>query len=184
MGTDKAFLEFQGRTLLRNALELGRAVAAEVRIVGERAKFRDFAATIEDVYSGRGPLGGIHAALTSSETELNIVIGVDLPLLEARFLKFLLLAAEQSGSVVTVPQIGRYYEPLCAVYRKSFAAAAEQALSAGQNKIDALFDSVAVRVVSVSEIAQQGFSFTMFRNVNTPEDWKLAQEDFERREHV
>lgn len=184
MGQDKAFLEFRGRTLLTNALESGRAVANEVRIVGDPAKFGGFGTVVEDVYRGRGPLGGIHAALKSTATDLNLMIGVDLPLLETRFLEYLIASAVQSGAIVTVPRAGKYHEPLCAVYRAEFLIPAEQALIAGHNKIDALFTSVEVRVVDDLELAHHGFSTAMFRNLNTPEDWKLAQEEFARRQHV
>lgn len=184
MGTDKAFLEFQGKTLLGNALELGRAVADEVRIVGDPAKFADFGTVVEDIYPGRGPLGGIHAALKRSETDLNLMIGVDLPLLEIRFLQYLIQAAEDAGVVLTVPLLGGYYEPLCAVYRTEFLIPAEQALAGGRNKIDALFAGIPVRSLGDEELAQNKFSPAMFRNVNTPEDWKLAQEEFARRGHV
>lgn len=184
MGTDKAFLEFKGRTLLANALELGRAVAAEVRIVADPAKFADFGTVVEDMYPGRGPLGGIHAALKSSETDLNLMIGVDLPLLELRLLQYLVEAADESGAVVTVPRVGKHYEPLCAVYRKGFAAWAEDALATGLNKIDALFAKVSVRTVEEQELTSHHFSPKMFRNVNTPEDWKLAQEELQRGKHV
>ena len=184
MGTDKAFLQVQGRTLLVNALELGRAVADQVRIVGDPAKFGEFEAVVEDVYTGHGPLGGIHAALTSSETDLNVVIGVDLPMLEPRFFKYLIQVAEESGATVTVPQLGKHYEPLCAVYRREFGRPAEEALKRGQNKIDGLFSGIPIRAVRDEELLENGFSQRMFRNVNTPEDWKLAQEEFARREHV
>ena len=184
MGQDKAFLEVEGRTLLTNALGLARAVADEVKIVGDPAKFADFGTVVEDIYPGRGPLGGIHAALRSSETDLNLMIGVDLPLLEARFLKYLIASAVQSGAVVTVPRVDVHYEPLCAVYRSEFVVRAEQALIAGHNKIDALFTGLSICMVEDQELAQNGFSSSMFRNVNTPEDWKLAQEEFARFKHV
>jgi len=184
MGTDKAFLEFNGRTLLANALELGRSVAEEVRIAGDAAKFADFGTVIEDIYPGCGPLSGMHAALKSSETDLNLMIGVDLPLLEARFLQYLLQTAEHSKAVVTLPRVAGYYEPLCAVYRTEFAVPAERALAEGRNKIDAVFAGLPVRVVEDPELAQHHFSPEMFRNVNTPEDWKVAQEEFARRQHV
>jgi len=61
---------------------------------------------------------------------------------------------------------------------------AEQALVAGRNKIDAVFTGIPVRVVDELELAERGFWSGMFRNVNTPEDWKLAQEEFARRQHV
>ncbi len=184
MGTDKAFLELKGRTLLANALQLGRAAADEVRIVGDPAKFAEFGMLVEDIYPARGPLGGIHAALKSSETDLNLIIGVDLPLLEVRFLRYLVEAAEHSDAVVTVPRVAGYYEPLCAMYRKTFAVLAEDALAAGSNKIDALFTRISVRMLDDQELAKDHFSAEMFRNVNTPQDWKLAQEKFARRQHV
>src|ERR1700684_2169053 len=44
MGSDKAFVVLDGRTLLARALELARSVTSEVRIVGDPAKFAEFAA--------------------------------------------------------------------------------------------------------------------------------------------
>jgi molybdopterin-guanine dinucleotide biosynthesis protein A len=184
MGKDKATLEFRGRALLDNALDLGRAVADEVRIVGDPAKFADFGTVVQDIYPDRGPLGGIHAALKSSETGLNLVMGVDLPLLDVPFLEYLIVSAVQSRAVVTLPRVGAHYEPLCAVYRTEFLGPAEQALVAGHNKIDALFTTLPLRTVNEQELVGQGFSPSMFRNVNTPEDWKLAQEELARLKHV
>ena len=62
MGADKAFIEFEGRTLLARALDLARSVTSNVCIVGTREKFARFAPVVEDVFRDRGPLGGIHAA--------------------------------------------------------------------------------------------------------------------------
>jgi molybdenum cofactor guanylyltransferase len=181
MGTDKAFVELRGRSLLANALETARAVAAKVRIVGDPAKFSAFGTVIQDVYPDRGPLGGIHAALASSDTELNLTVGVDLPLLDARFLNHLIHVAENCDALVTVPQVNGYYEPLCAVYRKQFAVPANAALAANRNKVDTLFSGVSIRVVSDDELEEYGFSPAIFRNVNTPEDWKQMQEEFANR---
>ncbi len=63
MGCDKALLDFAGRPLLRRALELASSVTADVRIVGDPAKYAAFGAVIADIYSERGPIGGIHAAI-------------------------------------------------------------------------------------------------------------------------
>src|SRR5262249_12462932 len=63
MGADKAFVVFDGLTLLDRMLDLARSATTDVHIVGDPAKFRDFAPVVEDVYRECGPLGGIHAAL-------------------------------------------------------------------------------------------------------------------------
>ena len=121
MGTDKAFLEFRGRSLLARSLDLLRALTTEVRIVGPGEKFAAYGPVIEDVYPGRGPLAGIHAALTASTTELNLILAVDLPLVTEALLRFLIEQAAACAATVTVPRIAGGYQPLCAVYRRAFA---------------------------------------------------------------
>ncbi len=184
MGRDKAFLAASGRSLLANALELAGSVAAEVRIVGEGAKFSGFGAVVEDVYRDRGPLGGIHAALESSQTEMNLVLAVDLPFLDAQFLHYMIAAANGSEALVTVARIGTYYEPLCAVYRRQFASLAAAALAANRNKVDALFAGIPLRVIGDQELERNGFSTSMFRNMNTPAEWRQAQHEFARPDDV
>jgi molybdopterin-guanine dinucleotide biosynthesis protein A len=174
MGTDKAFLELAGKPLIVRAIELARDTVPDVKIVGEPRKFAAFSPVIEDVYRDRGPLGGIHAALTDSEAEWNLMLAVDLPFVSAQFLKYLFSRAESSNATVTVPNVGGYLQPLCAVYRKEFLVAAERALSQGKNKIDQLFCEVSLCAVSEEDMEANGFSSSIFRNLNTPEDLQEA----------
>jgi molybdopterin-guanine dinucleotide biosynthesis protein A len=159
-------------------LEVTREITPEVRIVGAPEKFADYGPVISDVYADCGPLGGIHAALTASNSDLNLVLAVDIPFVSARFLQYLVARAQTSGAFVTVPSINNYYQPLCAVYRKQFAELADQALKDGKNKIDALFQDASLYVISEEEIVSNGFSPTMFRNLNTPEEWEEAKRVF------
>jgi len=170
MGTDKAFLRFEGRTLLARALDLLRALTPEVCIVGPAAKFAPHGRVIEDVYPGRGPLAGIHAALSASTTELNLILAVDLPFVSESLLRFIVEQARAAVAVVTVPRIAGGYQPLCAVYRLAFAPLAEAALEAGRNKIDALFVAATTRILEEPELRRFAFSAAMFDNLNTPED--------------
>jgi molybdopterin-guanine dinucleotide biosynthesis protein A len=69
-----------------------------------------------------------------------------------------------------VPRDATGWQPLCAVYRREFAHAAERALLAGRNRIDVLFDAVRTRVIEREELEGAGFSRSIFRNLNTPEE--------------
>jgi molybdenum cofactor guanylyltransferase len=169
MGAEKAFLQFGSCTLLERAIAILRPLC-EVAIVGDPAKFSPHGTVIEDVYPGRGPLAGIHAALLHSSAELNLMLAVDMPLVPSELLAFLFAAAASTDAQVTVPHTARGFQPLCAVYRRPFAAVAEQALKGGQNKIDALFAAIPVRVIEGEELASAGFSDQVFLNLNTPED--------------
>jgi molybdopterin-guanine dinucleotide biosynthesis protein A len=170
MGTDKAFVMLEGRSLLARALDVCRTITGEVRIVGDREKFAPFADVVEDVFPGCGPLSGIHAALRASGTDLNLVLAVDLPFVSPALLHFLTGQAREGGAIVTLPRAGKGWQPLCAVYRRAFADAAETALRAGRYKVDTLFDPALTRAIGEEELRSAGFSPEVFRNLNTPEE--------------
>ncbi|GEM_PF-22538 len=183
MGTDKAFAALDGRTLLARALELAHSVTSDVRIVGDPAKFARFAPVVEDLFPECGPLGGIHAALRSSQSDLNLILAVDVSFVSTELLQYLLRRARSSAAAtVTVVRASGGHQPLCAVYRREFADAAEAALAAGRYKIDPLFARQRTLVIDEDELNGAGFSSNMFRNLNTPEE--LADASGEIDSHV
>ena len=121
MGTDKAFVELEGRALLARALDIARSVTHNVSIVGDAAKFAVYAPVIEDIFANCGPLGGIHAALRSSSTDLNLILAVDVPFVSTALLEYLIERARRTTAVVTVAQTAGGYQPLSAIYRRQFA---------------------------------------------------------------
>lgn len=176
MGADKAFVQFKGRSLLSRALEIAGLLTRDVRIVGSYEKFNQYAPVAQDVFRECGPLGGIHAALQSSPSDLNLVLGVDMPFVSASFLRYLVAQAGTAPEPVIVPRTGERFQPLCAVYRREFRNAAETALLAGRNRIGLLFKIVPIRVIDEDELVRSGFSSALFRNLNTPEELQAASE--------
>jgi molybdopterin-guanine dinucleotide biosynthesis protein A len=164
MGQDKAFLPWEGHTLLERALEATQAVASRTRIVGAKAKFEAYGSVVEDVFVDRGPLGAIHAALSATDREFNLVLAVDVPFATPALLTYLIGRAHETPCLATVPRLDGGWEPLCAVYRREFAKVAELALKRGQNAIyplleDALWledgDDQAFAPAGVQEIGMQ-----------------------------
>jgi molybdopterin-guanine dinucleotide biosynthesis protein A len=174
MGTDKAFVTLDGKTLLARALEVGRLVTPNVRIVGDAAKFGAFAPVVEDVFRECGPLGGIHAGLRASAAELNLMLAVDLPFVSRALMEYLITRARSSDAIATVARAGGGWQPLCAVYRREFAEIAAKDLRQGRYKIDALFDLQRTQAIGEDELTAAGFAADLFRNVNTPEELTRA----------
>lgn len=176
MGRDKATIRLaSGRTLLENALAVTGAVAGQVGIVGSRQKYASYAwagELVEDVFADRGPLAGIHAALSATTTEWNVILAVDVPGVTAALLEWILKMAREGDSQVTVASVGGGLQPLCGVYRKNFRERAEKALKDGHNKVDACFDRGSLRILTEEEVRAAGFSPEMFVNVNTPEEFQ------------
>ncbi len=177
MGTDKALLMFEGRTLLDRALDTARKVTPAVFIAGDPEKYSAFAISIPDVYPQCGPLSGIHSALSSSHTELNLMLAVDLPFVTTELLLFLIDRASDSTTAnVTVPRADHGLQPLCGVYRRDFVLSVEKALKSKRYKIDLLFDPVSTQVIEEDTLRTAGFSPQMFRNLNSPTDLAEAKE--------
>jgi molybdopterin-guanine dinucleotide biosynthesis protein A len=175
MGVEKALIELGGQTLLARTLALVTVVTPQVRILGSKVKFERFGDVVEDEFPDHGPLGGIHAALRAFSSELNLILAVDMPFIERPFLQYLVREARQHDTAVTVPRVGGNWQPLCAIYRKSFADIAQDALQEGRNKIDPLFRETTVHVLEENELEEHGFSADLFRNLNTREDVRQAE---------
>ena len=182
MGRDKAFVELGGQTLLGRALDVASVVTRDCRIVGDPAKFAVFGPVVEDIFRECGPLGGIHAALLSAKGELNLMLAVDLPFMEVKFLEYLIVQARETSAVVTVPHAGGGLQPLCAIYRRKFVEVAERALRERKNKIDPLFAEVETRVLDEGELSRAGFLPDIFRNLNTLEHWEEVKEQVKLRQ--
>jgi molybdenum cofactor guanylyltransferase len=178
MGQDKARLELSGRTLLEHALTALRAVCRDVSILGSYELYGQLAPVYEDVFPGCGPLGGIHAALTNSQTEYNLIIAVDTPFLMPEFLRYLAERAIATGAIVTTPEINDYTQPLCTVYSLAFLPFAERALKSANYKITPLFPRGQTLVIKEGELRRFAFPTEMFDNLNTPEDMERARRRF------
>src|SRR4029077_4226035 len=175
MGQDKAALSLNGRTLLEHALAALRCVCRDVAILGKYELYGTLAPVYEDIFPGCGPLGGIHAALSNSQTQYNIIIAVDTPFIMPEFLSYLVERAITSGAVVTTPEIDDYTQPLCTVYSLDFLPIAERALGSGSYKIVPLFPRDKTLVVREAELRRFAFATEMFENLNTPEDMARAR---------
>jgi molybdopterin-guanine dinucleotide biosynthesis protein A len=180
MGREKAFLRLGRRVLIVHAIRLVRPLKGETFIVGAKEKFGAYGRTLQDIYPNCGPLGGIHAALMRSETELNLMIPVDMPFVRSEYLFKLAEVARSTNAMVTVTKTDRGLQPLCSIYRPGFKQLAEKALKAGDYKIDRLFGEG----TCIVDACRLGYDPAMFDNLNTPEDYQRAAAFFSEQPQV
>ena len=93
MGRDKAALPWQGRPLLDHLRCMLEAEGATVTVSGRQADGRGIA----DLWPDAGPLGGIGSALPQLADGTVLVLPVDLPLIQARWLRPLLDAGDAAA---------------------------------------------------------------------------------------
>jgi molybdenum cofactor guanylyltransferase len=174
MGTDKALLPFGEKTLLQLALEKAKLVSPAATIVGARERYACYGEVIEDRFPGCGPLGGIHAALCATQTDLNLVMSVDMPLMSSGFLCWLLEIAASGQELAVVPETRQRLQPLCAVYRRAAQRIIEQALLLNEFKVSSIFTRIPTRYIQEEELVAAGFSPEIFINLNTPAEYEAV----------
>lgn len=193
MGRDKAWVALAGRPLILWVLDALREVTTSQVIVA-----RDDPAQLErlaelglpvavDRFESRGPLGGIHAGLVASPTDLAVVAACDLPLIRPALLSLLLAAVGDWQAAVpyagetgpperfewtTARQAG--LQPLVAAYRRSCIAPLERLLDGGPLPTTALISIVRTHVVYPDAWRAADADGRSFFNVNTPEDVLVA----------
>lgn len=173
MGRNKALLEVNGERMIETAYRRMAELFDEVLLVTNTPESYDFipCRKIADIHPGMGPLGGIHAALSSTVAERAFVIACDMPGLNPRLIRE--LCGIEGGGDVVIPETPGGLEPLHAVYSKSCLPKMEQMLFAGERRILSFFDLAQVRLVPRGRIAALDPEYASFRNINTQEDYRL-----------
>ena len=129
------------------------------------------AVVIADSPPGRGPLGGIAAALERSANGV-LVLGCDLPLVSAATLRRVVLAAAAADNAAAV-RSRTGWEPLVAYWPRRVYRLVRAAIAAGRLAPHALLDSLgAVAVAGVRPLE--------LINVNTPADFERAAAELKR----
>jgi molybdopterin-guanine dinucleotide biosynthesis protein A len=186
MGRDKAGVELCGQPLLSHMLEKLWALRVRARVAGLREPVDGIAGdVVADAHPDCGPLSGIETALSKSEAALVLVLGVDLPLLETEFLRWMLRRAETTGALATIPRLLGEPQPLCAVYRRELRGGVTDALDAGDYKVmvavERALSSGEVDCFDVERVAASGAwrsrraHHWQFMNCNTPEEVAVAE---------
>ena len=175
MGQDKAQIRWNEGTLLTHAIEQVRRVASEVFVVGAVAAETLPVPVLPDRLQGLGPLAGIQAALRYSETDWNLVLAVDLPLVTPAMLAWLADFRAGTSRPAIVPLVQLRLQPLCALYRRELLSQIDEALAARESSIHRLLERLSTRIIEQDQLIANGFSPEMFLNVNTPEDLERAR---------
>lgn len=169
-GRCKALLPFRGRPLIAGALGLLREVFGEaVIIAGDPAPYEGLGArVIPDILPGKGPLGGIHAALHGCGGRPVFVAACDMPFLDAGLARELAAAWLRAGRGAALPRAGGFLEPLCAVYGPDLAGPLDTFLRGSSDlSIKAFLRGAGTAVLELDGRPGAGRAFA---NINSPGD--------------
>jgi molybdopterin-guanine dinucleotide biosynthesis protein A len=125
------------------------------------------ARVVPDKVENGGPLVGILSCLAVAQSNLLLVLAVDLPNMSSTYLSSLVRRSAPGCGVV--PAIERDLEPVAAVYPVEAAAVAFTLLQQGQRSLQRFARQLEQRgLVSIQKVASD--EAALFRNWNSPQD--------------
>lgn len=121
-----------------------------------------------DLYSGRGPLGGVHSALKNTDSDAVFVFAGDMPFLDKGLILRQINEFNSGSFEILVPGTGSSIEPLHAIYSRKILDRLEDYIRSGEsNAIRDLFSRVGTGYFDPGDNFNTRRAFT---NINTPAD--------------
>ena len=175
LGRAKALLDFGGRPLAAHLLDrLSLFCAPTIILTNDPAPFAGWGyPTAPDLIPGRGPLAGIHAALSAAESGQVFVLACDMPFFSPDLGR--LMKSLASGYDAVVPRRGDYLEPLCAIYATSALPAVCAQMATADGRVASFLQRIRVRYLEPAERTHLGPDELLFYNINTPDDLARAR---------
>lgn len=170
MGSNKATILVEGRTLLERQVALVRTLAPAEILISVRASGPRVPAgtrAVPDGVQDQGPLAGICALLRAAAGRPLLVLAVDMAGMTGPVLAHLLDRSASGQSFL--PRSARGWEPLAGVYHPTLLPLLEESLGSGRPALHPILDrGVGQGLVEAWDIPDGGLP--AFSNWNTPAD--------------
>ena len=159
MGSDKALLEFQGKTLLDIAIKLLTDSGIKNTVISGQLG-------IQDKHPNKGPIGGILSCLISLKSYSHVVvIPVDMPLLTCEVIKELM-----NNNKEDLSYFENYNLPLIIKNNETVRKILEKQISNNRLSLYGFFEKTNTKIL------KSKYNRDCFLNANSPQQWIIANQ--------
>ncbi len=166
MGTDKASLDFKGKTFAEQISNAIKPYSNSIYNISSRNEHSDSINLIKDIHLDIGPMGGIHSALSHTDKEWNLITSCDLPLLQPKSIYWLLENTEYKHDA-TILDINNKRNPLFGIYHKSCIRTIESLIAQNAYRMMHLIDNINTKIIKAPD-----YIADTLININTPEEYQ------------
>lgn len=167
MGVDKGFMLYNNKPFISHIIKATQHIVNEIIIVSNNAKYDQFnLKRVNDILPDAGPLSGVCSGLFHSQSEHNLVLSCDLPLIKNELLRMLIDQVSDAYDIVQTSVQGRI-NPLLAMYKKQCASSCLAALKSGERQMCAFTSRQRVKTILI-DVALEKYA----ANINTPHQFR------------
>ena len=177
-GVDKALIRLGGLTIIDRIIDSAGSLFSEILIVTNKPEeFVDYTLCkiISDQFVSMGPLGGIHAALKSSQEGYVFFLACDMPLVSSEIIRNQIGFFLENDFEIVAASINNKIEPLHSLFDVSVASRLEDYLKT--NKNPSVRNFIKLCRTGYFEIESTDPKLKAFSNINTSEDLNKLRRD-------
>ncbi len=165
MQEEKGLVLYKGQPFVKHVIDALHPITSNIYLVTSNEAYRQFGLELlPDIYSNKGPVGGIYTALKHSSTANNLILSCDIPEVSTEVISKYIIA-NLSEADVTYVSNGTDNFPLIAAYSKTCLPIFEKALVQDNLKLRSAIEQLNCNRVIVEEEDQLAL-----RNINTKEE--------------
>jgi len=177
LGRYKPSESLRGKSLIEHVIGRLKQISDQILIVTSEEQstlLKPYQATvINDLYPGKGPLGGIYTGLIASESPYSLVVGCDMPFINIDLIRYMTSLIQKFDAVVPRLEMDKI-EPLHSIYSRRCTDIIQKQLEHRHLKISQTLDKLCVRYVEREECINFDSQLLSFFNINSPSDFTRA----------
>jgi molybdenum cofactor guanylyltransferase len=175
MQTEKGLVLYHGKPFIEHIIEAVLPISSNIILVTNTDDY-DYLEyrKIKDIQPEKGPLGGIYTAFMESESELNLILSCDIPLITTEILEEL-IAKHNADFDVTVFEDSDRLHPLIGIYSTKIIPIIEKAIAENDLKMMRFLSKIKCQKLKIEKDNSH-----FFKNINSPEELKELNTNFKK----
>ncbi|MEO7976761.1 molybdenum cofactor guanylyltransferase [Flavobacterium sp.] len=151
MQSEKGMVLFQEKPFIEHIIQAILPVTENIQLITNTNDY-DYLPyqKTADIVKDKGPLGGIYTALINSETEFNLILSCDIPLISTELLSEL-ISKHNKEAGITVFATESTLHPLIGIYSKEILPIIKEAIETDDLKMMNFLDKVPHQIIKIEE---------------------------------
>lgn len=165
MQSEKGLVLFQEKPFIEHIIKAIMPITEQIKLITASKEY-DYLPyeKIPDIISDKGPLGGIYTALSHSETEFNLILSCDIPLISTELLQELISKHTEEAGITVFASESKTH-PLIGIYSKKIVPIIKSAIDSDELKMMDLLAKVPHQILNIEE--SENFPLT---NINSADE--------------
>lgn len=162
MQSEKGLVLYQNKPFIEHIIAAVLPISANIQLIANTIDYDYFKyRKTKDIVIDKGPMGGIYSALANSDSEINLILSCDIPLISTEIL-LELIEKHNSNFEVSVFEDKERMHPLIGIYSKTILPVLKKAINENELKMMQFLSKVKVQRIPIENDKKQ-----LFKNINS-----------------